>query len=227
MADNTLEALNKIEIFNGLSLLDRQRLVPLLSAKSFEPEETIFLQGEPGDGLYLIRSGKVKICSYDQQGNELIFSFLSSGDLLGEIALLDGLPRSASVVAVTHTDTLYLHREKFLGFLRNSPQACTDIMGNLCKTLRRLSTRLEEASFLNASGRVARNLIAISAKEEIPQNCIISQEELAKVVGASRVMVNKILNSFCDLGLIAQERNRITILNQEELTRIGDYNLAE
>ncbi|MFC1866435.1 Crp/Fnr family transcriptional regulator [Chloroflexota bacterium] len=227
MAENTLEVIAKIEMFRGLSLADQQHLASLLTVKSFNPNEAIFLQGDEGHGLYLIRSGKVKICTYDQQGNELIFGFLSSGDLLGEIALLDGLPRSASVIAIMHTNTLYLYREKFQDFLKSSPQACMDIMVNLCKTLRRLSTRLEEASFLNVSGRVARNLILISLNEEFPQNCIISQEELAKVVGASRVMVNKILNSFCDLGFITQERNKITILNQHELKRIGDYNLTE
>jgi len=227
MAESTLEALTKIGIFRGLSLADLQRLASLLAVKSFNPNETIFLQGEEGHGLYLIRSGKVKICAYDQQGDELIFGFLSSGDLLGEIALLDGLPRSASVITIMHTNTLYLHREEFLDFLRSSPQACMDIMAHLCKTLRGLSTRLEEASFLNVSGRVARNLMSISLKEEFPTNCIISQEELAKVVSASRVMVNKILNSFCDLGFITLERNKITILNQHALKRIGDYNLTE
>jgi CRP-like cAMP-binding protein len=227
MVEGELEALAKIEIFKGLSIADRQQLASLLTVKSFGPDETIFLQGEEGDGLYILRNGKVKICSYDQQGNELIFCFLSSGDLLGEIALLDGRPRSASVIAVKYTDALYLQREKFLGFLRSSPQAFMDIIINLCKTLRRLSSRLEEASFLNVSGRLARNLMTISFVDDNSQNCIISQEELAKVVGASRVMVNKVLNSFSDMGIIKQERNRIIILDQNELKRIGDYNMAE
>jgi CRP/FNR family cyclic AMP-dependent transcriptional regulator len=226
MEKTMLTALNGIGIFGNLSPMDQQRLVLLLTARSFNPNETIFVHGEEGQGLYIIRSGKVKICTDDPQGNELIFTFLSAGDLLGEIAILDGQPRSATAVAVTHTDTFYLDRGRFLDFLKTSPQACMDIIVTLCNSLRRSNAHLEEVSFLDVSGRVARSLMSMSPKEEFPPNCAISQEELARVVGASRVMVNKILNSFSDLGLITQTRKKITILNERELNRIGDYNLC-
>jgi CRP/FNR family cyclic AMP-dependent transcriptional regulator len=226
MGKSVVTALTGIGVFGALSSSDQQRLVSLLIPKSFNPNETIFMQGEEGHGLYLIRSGKVKICADDLQGNELIFTFLSEGDLLGEIAILDGHPRSATAIAVMHTNTFYLHRGEFLDFLKTSPQACMDIIVSLCKSLRRSNIHLEEISFMDVSGRLARNLILMSSKGQGQPNCSISQEELAQVVGASRVMVNKILNSFGEMGFIKQARKKITILNERELKRIGDYNLG-
>ncbi len=227
MEQDTLRALSGIGLFKSLSLPDQQHLASLMVLRNFNPEETIVIQGDEGHGLYLIRSGKVKICAVDPEGSELIFTFLSDGDIIGEIALLDGQPRSATAVAVTPTSTFYLPRREFLDFLKTSPRACLDIIASLCKTLRRLSTRLEEVSFLDVSGRVARNLISLSLKGASAQNCTISQEELGKVVGASRVMINKVLNSFCDLGYIALARKMITILNENELKRLGDFNSGD
>ncbi len=229
MGENVLVELAGTGIFGALSVPDRLLLESRVTLKKFSASQIIFTQGDEPNGLYIVRTGKIKICADDPQGNELIFTFLSSGDLLGEIAILDGQPRSATAVAVTHTETFYLDRAEFLDFLKTSQGACMDIIASLCKTLRRSSTRLEEISFLDVSGRVARNLLSISLKEgfsEFPPNCEISQEELAQVVGASRVMVNKILNSFGDLGFITQSRKKITILNPQELQRIGDYNLV-
>ena len=226
MSNSMLTALTEIGIFGALASPDLQQLASLLREKSFIPNQTIFIQGEEGQGLYLIRSGRIKICANDRIGNELIFTYLSSGDLLGEIAILDGLPRSATAIAVTYTNTFYLDRRDFLEFLKTSPQACIGIIVNLCKSLRRVSTHLEEVSFLDVSGRLARNLISMFSKKELP-SFTISQEELANVVGASRVIVNKILNSYVDLGLITMARKKITILNEHELIRIGNYELGK
>ncbi len=225
MTNNMLVALTEIGIFGTLMPSDKQRLASLLKEKSFGPNQTIFTQGDEGRELYLIRTGRIKICANDREGNQLIFAYLSSGDILGEIAILDGLPRSATAIAVTHIKTLYLDRKDFLEFLNTTPQACIEIIASLCKSLRRVSTHLEEVSLLDVSGRVARNLISMSAQNGISPSCAISQEELAIVIGASRVIVNKILNSFVELGFIALARKKIIILNEHELDRIGSYNL--
>jgi CRP/FNR family transcriptional regulator, cyclic AMP receptor protein len=93
--------------------------------------------------------------------------------------------------------------------------------------LRRLSTQLEEMSFLDVSGRIARALVEMTSEPylgtAIPLACAVSQEELARIVGASRVTVNKVLNSFVDLGLVSIARKRLVVLNSSELVRIGDY----
>jgi len=121
MSNSMLTALTEIGIFGALASPDLQQLASLLREKSFIPNQTIFIQGEEGQGLYLIRSGRVKICANDRLGNELIFTYLSSGDLLGEIAILDGLPRSATAIAVTYTIHFIWIEEIFWNFSNLSP----------------------------------------------------------------------------------------------------------
>jgi CRP/FNR family cyclic AMP-dependent transcriptional regulator len=224
--------ISECDIFSALNNSDHERLTSLLRPRSFHENEIIFLKGDPGFGLYLIRSGKVKICTIDRRGVELIFTFLSRGDMLGEMAILDGKPRSATAIAVEDTDTLYLDRGECLEFLKTSPQACIGIIEMLCQRLRRVSSQLEELSFLDVSGRLARSLMEMTKsgspnvlKREQSFTCTISQEELAKVIGASRVMVNKVLNSFVDLGFVSIGRKRLTILNMHELNRISCYDV--
>jgi CRP-like cAMP-binding protein len=222
--------LSGCDVFTALDGSDRERLASLLRPRSFSKNEVIFLKGDSGLGLYLIRRGRVKICVVDRLGAELVFTFLSQGDMLGEIALLDGKPRSATAIAVEKTDTLYLDRHEFINFLQDSPKAGIGIIEMLCRRQRRVSTQLEELSFLDVSGRLARSLIAMSGNR--PQDisltdnsftCAISQEELANIIGASRVMVNKVLNSFVDLGFISIARKKLTVLNAHELMKIASY----
>jgi CRP/FNR family cyclic AMP-dependent transcriptional regulator len=214
------------DVFRSLAPSTRKRILPLCISRSFDKNEIIFLKGDPGDGLYLIRLGRIKISAVDRQGTELIFTFLSRGDILGEIALLDGKPRSASATAVEKTETLYLSRDDFMKFLQTSPRACIGIIDMLCGRLRRISVQLEELSFLDVSGRLARHLTAMkrgSPHDTKTYTCSTSQEELADIIGASRVMVNKVLQSFVELGFVSIARKRLTILNAHELNRIASY----
>jgi len=218
------------DLFGALSPPDRERLRSLFHHRSFRSGQVIFLKGDQGFGLYLIRSGRVKISVVDRDGTELIFTYLSSGDLLGDIAILDGRPRSATAIATEDTAMLYLERGEFLSFLRSSPQACIDIIGMLCQRLRRVSRQLEELSFLDVAGRIARKLIdsvsepsAGASGSRRSATLAITQEELASVIGASRIMVNKVLNSFVELGLISTARKRLTVLDATGLNRIASY----
>jgi CRP/FNR family transcriptional regulator, cyclic AMP receptor protein len=232
MKERQPTSLAEISVFSALSPSDRDRLSLLARPRSFAANKTIFLQGEPGSGLYIIQSGRVKICAVAPDGMELIFAFLSRGDLLGELAILDGQPRSATAIAVDNTDTLFIDRKEFMDFLQVSPVACIDIMAMLCRRLRKTDKHLEEISFLDVSSRLARKLGEISAPDSLPDlhqepilSCSLSQEELASMVGASRVMVNKILNSFVDMGLITLSRKKITLIDCSKLARIADYGL--
>jgi CRP/FNR family transcriptional regulator, cyclic AMP receptor protein len=219
--------LNKFDIFSSLDTPDKERLKSLLRPRSFHKNEVIFLKGDPGVGLYIIYHGRVKICVFDRQGNELIFTFLTKGDLLGDLAIIDGKPRSAAAIAMEETDSLFLDRQEFEKFLSSSPQACMGIISMLCQRLRRLSVQLEEFSFLDVAGRIAWNMMSMAQKEPSTAGekavCSITQEELAIIVGASREMVNKVLNSFVDMNLISISRQKLTILDQHQLNRIAAY----
>jgi CRP/FNR family transcriptional regulator, cyclic AMP receptor protein len=230
MKDNRQTSLSEVGIFSTLSSPDRDRLGQLLKPRSFGASETIFVQQEPGHCLYLVRRGRVKICTVNPEGVELIFAFLSAGDILGEMSILDEKPRSATAVAVEITDTLYIERRAFLDFLQTSPRACIDIIAMLCSRLREADKHLEEISFLDVSCRLARKLTELAVTSspadlhpEKNLTCCLSQEELARVVGASRVIVNKILNSYVDLGLITLGRKKISIIDIKQINRIARF----
>jgi CRP/FNR family transcriptional regulator, cyclic AMP receptor protein len=230
MKDIQQISLQDIGLFSTLNASEQEHLKALLRPRFFGANETIFIQQEPGHCMYLIRKGRVKICAVDSEGMELIFAFLSKGDVLGEMAILDGKPRSATAIAVNDTDTFYIERKEFLNYLGASPQTCIGIINILCERLREADRHLEEISFLGVSQRLARKLIEIDSNGNIDKliqlhssTSNITQEELAKIVGASRVMVNKILNSFVDLGYIKLGRKNLTIIDKAELNRIARY----
>jgi CRP/FNR family transcriptional regulator, cyclic AMP receptor protein len=213
---NNTHTLKKSGVFSALDSSAQAYLTARFKARSFAPDETIFRQGEAGDCLYLIQSGKVKVCTVGKEGVELIFSFLSAGDLVGELAVFDGGPRSATAVAVENTAALCLERQEFLDFLRSFPEASIGLIILLCRRLRDTDQHLEAATFLDVSARLARTLIDIAP-------CTDRQEDLARLIGASRVMVNKVLNSFVSLGLIVTSRKKISVVNLRGLKRIAGY----
>jgi len=231
--DKSLQVIiNNSSLLGALSRSSQGQLSSLFKPRAFNKNEVIFEQGEEGEGLYVIKSGKVKICTVAQDGIELIFTFLTVGDLLGEMSILDGRPRSATAIAAADTETLFVSRTDFMNYLKAYPQLYIEIIAVLCQRLRETDKHLEELSFLDVSGRLARKLIE-TAKDGLHNEkdmnslpvCSISQEELATIVGASRVMVNKILNSFAELGLISIARKNIMIINSHELNRIARYEL--
>jgi CRP/FNR family transcriptional regulator, cyclic AMP receptor protein len=201
--------------------------------RTFLKDEIIFSKGDQASNMFLIRSGRVKICVVDRQGVELFFTFLMKGDILGDLAVIDGKPRLATAIAVEYTDTIYLERQNFVKFLSPSPQACMNIILVLCQRLRRLSGQIKKLFFLDVAGRIARNMMemeviesALAVKSKL-MICSIIQEELARVIASSREMVTKVLNSLVDPGLLYVTRKKLTILNLQELERIADYEMGD
>jgi CRP/FNR family transcriptional regulator, cyclic AMP receptor protein len=215
-----------IEIFKGSNFLKsltpamQKHLFSLFTPRTFVRSETIFLQGEAGNTLYLIKSGKVKICTVDPNGVELVYCLLTVGELLGEMAIFDGGPRSATAIAVDNTEMLCLERCDFLDVLRSSPDACIDIISLLCRRLRDTDTLIEEVAFMDASARLARKLLGDS---QTASTCISSQEDLARALRVSRITINKILKSYAAAGWITISRRKITLLNPNELRRIARH----
>jgi CRP/FNR family transcriptional regulator, cyclic AMP receptor protein len=205
-------------ILDRLSESDQRRLIDLSSTRCFKQDEIIFHQGENGHCLYFIRSGKIKVCSIDRGGSELVISILTSGDLLGEMSVLDGRPRSATAVAIEKTECYCLERFRFLSFLRSSPDTCIGLITMLCEHLRNTDKQLEEITFLDVSSRLARKLLELSI-------CTYTQEELARSIGASRVMVNRVLNNFHTRGLILISRKYIAISDLRRLKLLAGHEL--
>ena len=219
-----INILQNIPLFASLTEADRERLAGLLRRKSIEKQELLFRQGDEGTAFYIILQGRIKI-SISRRMEKVTLAILGPGEFLGEMALLDGLPRSADAVAIEDSQLYVLNRKDFLSFLGNDENAVRAILYALSKRLRKTDDQLAEMCFLNLSARLAKKLVELAMAqnpdEKHPESCsvLISQQELGNILGVSRESVNKELRVLRDKGCVSTSRNTIIINDLESLKR--------
>ena len=219
-----LELLRNVSIFSRLSD-DQLRLVGAhLGARSFARGETVFHQGSDGDVLYLIVQGQVRIYTISQLGQELSVKIFRAGDFFGELALLDGQPRSASAVAMCPTRTLTLHRRAFREAVGTMPDIAVLVLEELSSRLRRTNTYIEHLASHSAPQRVVRTLLDLADQHGVGEgggttriDLHLTQDDLASLAGTTRETVNRVLSGLRDQGLIQIERARVSVLNLPQL----------
>jgi len=193
--------------------------------RTYRAGEVICHHGDPGDALHVLESGRVKVTVYSHAGGGAVLNVLGPGDCFGELALIDGEPRSATVETLEPAETVTLRRVDFLRLLRENEAALEPFLSTLARTIRRLSDAVTDVSFLSLDERLAKKLLVLA--EEHGQEVAglveiqlpISQEELASMVGATRTSVNKVLGQFEDEGLITRRGRRIVIRDASRLRR--------
>jgi CRP/FNR family cyclic AMP-dependent transcriptional regulator len=219
--------LHQIGLFADLSVPQLDELAQLVRRRPYQRGATIFHKGDPGTGLYLITQGRVKIVVPSETGEEALLAMLESGDVFGELALFDGLPRSATVVALQPTEVLLLYRDDFVGFVGRHPEVASALFSVLSRRLRATNELIEDASFLDVPGRLAKRLLDLAERHGQPTaqgveiDLKLTQGELAAMVGATRESVNKHLGWMRDHRWIALERQHIILLRPEELRKRG------
>jgi CRP/FNR family cyclic AMP-dependent transcriptional regulator len=216
--------LRNVALFASLSDQALEDLASSLGRRSFAKGMVIFHKGSAGQTMYIIESGKVRIFTLSESGQEITLNIYGPGDVFGEFSLLDGLPRSAGAVTMERTVTLTLHRDNFLRHLEASPSMARSIIGVLTARLRFTTEQAESLAFLDVCGRVAMRLLELAGRYRVEKDSIeldlrLTQSELATWVAASRESVNKALGTLRDQGLIAVEGHTITILDVEGLER--------
>ncbi len=221
-----IEALERIQLFSGLAPADLVRLAEGLRTRRFRRGEVLFHQGDPGDSLFIVSSGAVKIVLPSEEGDEAILTSIRPGSFFGELALLDGAPRSATAVAMEPTETLVLRREAFRALIDTSPEARDALLAALAGELRRLTAHVEELHFLDMTGRLAALLARLAQESGIPADDgsirldrPFTQGDLAAMIGATRQSVNKLLGMFVDDGLLRVDRDTIVVLDLAGLLR--------
>jgi CRP/FNR family transcriptional regulator, cyclic AMP receptor protein len=212
-----------VPLFAGLAEEDLEQLAAALRRRRFQSGEVIFVQGDPGTNLYLVESGLVKLCFVDDvTGREIILDLIGEREVFGELALLDGEPRSADAVAVDPTSLLLLARDEFLRILHARPRVATRLIEELSRRLRRDAKLLQDASFRDVPARVARTLLRLSQSTQGPGKGAIrlKQADLARMAGTTRETTSTVLREFEDLGYIERDtRGRVTVLQPEALSR--------
>jgi CRP-like cAMP-binding protein len=200
-----------------------------LRIRRFRKGETIFHQGDPGDSLYIMELGAVKVVLPSPEGEEAaIIATLGPGDFFGELALLDGAPHSATVVAIEPTEVLVLRRDVFEGLIDTDRGLRIALLAGLAGELRRLTGHVEELHFLDLPGRLASRLVRLAREQEpdtvgeVALAWPYTQSDLAAMIGGTRQTVNRLLADFAEQGLIRQEKDTIVIPDLDRLARASE-----
>jgi CRP-like cAMP-binding protein len=214
-------------LFSSLSGTDRDQLLALGVERRYPDGQLIFQRGDPGNGMMLVLRGQVRISIVSEDGKELIFSIILPGECFGEIALLDGQPRSADAIAVGECVLLVLARPDFLAFLERHPPVAIRLLEVLCVRVRATSDFIEQLAFLSLPARLACQLLKLAATHGVASPAGIriagkfSQQDLGNLVAASRESVNKQLRAWQEAGLLKIEHGAITLLQPTALSRLA------
>ena len=220
-----LSSLATIPFFAALDPAALERLALGMRSRRFRRGEVIFHIGDPGDALFVIVSGEVKISLPSETGDEAILATLKPGDVFGELALLDGAPRSASAAALSPTETVILPRDRFREVIATEAGVRDALLASIAGELRRLTTHVEELHFLDITGRLAARLVRLAqdggtpaADGSVRLRTNLTQADLAAMVGCTRQSVNKLLGQFTDDGLVRLERDGIVVTDLDGLS---------
>jgi CRP/FNR family cyclic AMP-dependent transcriptional regulator len=217
--------LSQVPLLASLKTDHLAGLAAKLKVRHYRRNEVIFHQDDPGMDLHIIKTGQVKIATVSPEGEEIIMALLTTGDSFGEIALLDGKPRSATAVAMEPTQTLTLSRDDFLTAIAANVEMMTAVLASVAAGWRKTSHLLEDATFLDLPARLAKRLLELAEKHGVKTSegteidLRLTQQDLAAAAGVSRVAINRQLRLFQDSGLISLDKKRIIVLRPEELRK--------
>ena len=217
--------LKQSDLFGELPHAALANIAALATTRNLTRGEMVFQQGDPGNALYGVISGKVLISGSGQDGKAVSLNIMEPGDLFGEIALFDGEPRTANATAAANSVLLIIQRGQFKALLKREPGLAIQLLQLLCKRIRWMSELVEESALLTVPTRLARRLIAIADLEgESDTSNItvrISQNDLAQFIGVSRQIVNGYLQEWRRAGWIELGRARIVIVDAPALHKLS------
>jgi len=222
---NTEKCISQIPLFQTLDDDDIHYLVESLRRRPLKKGEVLFRKGDEGSTLYVIKRGSVRIILPSRLGDEMAPAILSEGDFFGEMALFDGMPRSADVVAIEDTELLALNRSDFLRFIRGKDRAIESVLTYLSLRLRRTDDLLGDACFLPVASRLAKRLVELAEAWGVPEeegiliDLKLTQTDLASMVGATRESVNKEMAVLKKDGIIGARVGKTLIVDMERLRR--------
>ena len=219
-------SLGECILFRGLSPDERKVLVAQARIRNFSTGDTIFLMGSSGDSMMAVLEGTVRISVPSPEGKEIVLAILQPGELLGEIALLDGKERTADARAMTDCSLAILERRAVLAFLERHPSGCLSLIEVLCRRLRHSDQQIAEMVFLDLPARLAKALLRMSsvANGRATTRIQLSQRELGNFVGSSRESINKCLREWQRSGIVRIDDNKITITKRAALKALSDAN---
>jgi CRP/FNR family transcriptional regulator, cyclic AMP receptor protein len=215
-----LSVLRKHPLFSGLDSAALDQLCRYAKARKFKRGATIFSKGDPGDALFAVASGTVKISVSSADGRSAMLNLIGEGEIFGEIALLDGLARTTDAIANSSCEILVIDRRDFMPFVRTQPSLAMKLIGLLCTRLRWSSEQIEQLILQNLPGRLANALVHLMEKRQPlspGQSITITQQDISEMVGTTRESINKQLRIWADNNWVRIEHGSIVILDSRSL----------
>ena len=223
-----LELLRNVPLLSGLSQPELAAIAALALRKRYEPRDVVVQMSDPGGELFVIVEGHLKVVSAGIDGRDTALGIMGPGEVFGEVSLLDGGPRSATVQTLEHCELLVIRREPFLRFLESSPKTAIALARVLAGMLRKLTERSEDIAFLRVGDRLAKRLADLADKygQKLPGGGIrirfkLSQQEIGELVSATRESANKQIKAWEQEGLLSQQAGHLVIHDVDRLRMQG------
>jgi CRP/FNR family transcriptional regulator/CRP/FNR family cyclic AMP-dependent transcriptional regulator len=214
-----------IPLFATLDKDGLHDLAAVTRRHAYHQSEIIFHRDDPGATMFVIKTGRVRIYLTSPEGQEVALAVFGAGEAFGELALLDGQPRSASAVAIEPTETYCIQRADFIAVATRRPRIALQMLATLSHRLRQTDAMVEDLLFLDVHGRVAKKLLELAETSgtRMPDGIRIemklTQSDLAAMVGASRESVNKVMSYLLDKQYVSVEKRKITVKRLAELRK--------
>lgn len=218
--------LSYVPIFADLDDATLAQINQIGTRKMFAKNSVILMEEELGSALFVIITGKVKVARSSTDGREVILTILSESDFFGEMAILDGLTRSATVSAIEDTELFMIQRNDFITLLKTYPEISIALMQELTKRLRDADMKIKALSLKDAEGKVATVILQLADDIGKIKQGIVEieklplQQDLANMAGTSRETISRTLHSFAKKGLIELEGNKLRILDYEKFKEV-------
>jgi CRP/FNR family transcriptional regulator, cyclic AMP receptor protein len=215
--------LARTELFGGIDEAARRRIAEHVAERVVERGQCVFTQDEPGDRMYVLADGAVKLFVASRDGGIVELVRHRPPATFGEVALLDGGPRSASAAAVERSTLLVVTRAELLHLLRAEDQVAGALLSTLGAMVRRTTRQVSDLVFLDLQGRIARRLLALATEDDgLPRTRRVTQAELASMVGGARQTVNQALRSLESRGYIRADGGGFEILDRKRLELLAE-----
>ncbi len=220
LGNTSADFLATVPLFSGIDRSEMGRFADLTREKSYPKGSVIVFEDDPGDSLFIVREGRVRVVLVAEDGREVILGVLGIGEHFGELSLIDDQPRSAHVIAMEDATLLVLRREDFRKRVEQSPSVAWALLIELSRRLRAADGKIGGLVLLDVPGRIARLLLDFGA--EAPGGLIdkpLTHQTIANMIGASRETVSRTMREFQDLGWVKVERRRIALADADALRK--------
>jgi CRP/FNR family transcriptional regulator, cyclic AMP receptor protein len=218
-----LALLRRHPVFGVLDAAHLEGLCTYATTRTYPRNTTVFSKGDPGTSLFAVLSGIIRIGVPSPDGRDAVFNLIREGEIFGEIALLDGQPRTADATAMTNCEVMAIDHSDFVALVCSQPEIALKIIEVLCARVRRTSQQVEDVLFLDLPGRLAKALLRLDSVEKSAGRGKVSmtQRELGQMIGMSRESTNKQLREWEERRWVRLERGGIVVLAPEALEAIA------